>query len=83
MTAISNSSSQERNQPLEESKYKHLGRTTDEQLLKNQAALDLIRSWQEEKLSEDELRQVQEAWDKVKQIIDENRSYPLFSKTSY
>lgn len=79
MTAISNSSSQNRNRPSEESNYKHLGLTTDEQILKNQAAIALIRSWQEEKLTAEEIQQAQEAWNKVKEIIDENRNYPLFS----
>lgn len=79
MTTVSNLSSQSHHEQSIKFNYKHLGMTQEEQIIKNQAALNLIRSWQQEKLTEDELQKAQESWNKVKKIIDENRSYPLFS----
>lgn len=78
MKTVTNISSQIHNEQIE-SNYKHLGMTQEEQIVKNQAVLDLIRSWNKETLTEDELQQAQDTWNKVKKIIDENRSYPLFS----
>ncbi|GFE67845.1 hypothetical protein [Chroococcus sp. FPU101] len=79
MKTASNLTSQIHNEQIKESNYKHLGMTQEEQIMKNQAALDLIRSWKKETLTEDELQQAQDTWNQVKKIIDENRSYHLFS----
>jgi len=60
------------------SNLKHLGLTTEEQIEKNQAAIALIRSWQNQQLTQEELEKAEINWEKVKEIIDENRSRKLF-----
>jgi|GEM_PF-4373959 len=57
---------------------KHLGKTREEQVEKNQEAIELIRSWREEKLELEELKEAQNTWDLVKQFVDENRLRKLF-----
>lgn len=53
---------------------KHLGQTPEEQIEKNQAAIQLVKSWREEKIEEEELQRRWEAFETFKRIIDENRS---------
>lgn len=52
---------------------KHYGQTEAEQIEKNQAAIQLIRSWQAEKLESTELEKQQAAFETFKQIVDKNR----------
>jgi ribosomal protein S20 len=59
---------------------KHFGNTREEQIEKNQAAIEMLRAWRQEKLSGEELEKAREAFELVKKIIDENRSRKLFSE---
>lgn len=58
---------------------KHYGKSREEQIKINQAAVEMIRAWREEKLTEEELKAAEETWERVKKIIDENRYRKLFS----
>ncbi len=57
----------------------HLGKDREEQIKINQAGIDLIRSWRERKLSDEEAKAAEESWEFVKKVIDENRSRKFFS----
>ena len=61
--------------------YKHYGKTQAEQIEINRKGLEILQKWQEEdnKLTEIEIKQAQETWEMVKEIIDENRSRKIFS----
>lgn len=60
---------------------KHYGRTREEQIKINQKGLEIMRQWREKeaKMSDEEIKEAEEAWEMVKKIIDENRSRKLFS----
>jgi hypothetical protein len=60
---------------------KHFGETREEQIEKNQAAIQFLRSLREEKpLEGEELEKAKATFELVKQIIDANRSRKLFSQ---
>lgn len=58
---------------------KHYGRTREEQIKINLAGIKMLKEWNKEELTEDELKKAEETWEMVKQIIDENRSRKFFS----
>lgn len=58
---------------------KHYGRTREEQIEINKKGLEILRRWREEKLSDSEAKAAEKTWEKVKQIIDDNRCRKLFS----
>lgn len=61
---------------------KHMGKTPEEQLQKNQAAMKLLREWIEEEVSEEDLKQREHYFDSFKEIIDNERlpGYKLYSQ---
>ncbi|HBR00438.1 MULTISPECIES: hypothetical protein [unclassified Roseofilum] len=48
----------------------HKGETLEEQIDKNQAALALLKQWIEEEPSPEEVRDREQYWQTVKEIID-------------
>lgn len=61
---------------------KHRGQTVEEQLQKNQSAMQLLRGWIEEKVSEEELKQRESYFEDFKEIVDNERmpEHKLYSK---
>lgn len=53
---------------------KHLGQTPEEQIEKNQAAMNYLKSLLSEAIEGEKLQKKQEALEIFKRIIDENRS---------
>lgn len=51
---------------------KHHGRTREEQIKINQKAIEMLRAWREEKLTEEELEAARKTWKMVKKIIEKN-----------
>ncbi|MEM9542737.1 MAG: DUF433 domain-containing protein [Cyanobacteria bacterium P01_E01_bin.42] len=64
--------------PLAKS-LKHYGRTRKEQIRINKQLLEKFRAWNNEELTEEELEEARQTWERAKKIIDENRSRKLFS----
>lgn len=58
---------------------KHYGRTRKEQIKINQKGLEVLRSWRNEELTDEELEEARQTWERAKKIIDANRSRKLFS----
>ncbi|MBC6478943.1 MAG: hypothetical protein GDA56_15410 [Hormoscilla sp. GM7CHS1pb] len=52
---------------------KHKGRSPEEQLQKNQAAIELIRGWLEEEVTEEESKQREIYFEDFQEIIDSTR----------
>ncbi|MUG99917.1 hypothetical protein F7734_49645 [Scytonema sp. UIC 10036] len=61
---------------------KHKGETPEEQLLKNQDAMKLLKSWLEEEVSEEEAKERERYFETFKEIMDNERpsGYKLYSK---
>lgn len=61
---------------------KHMGQTPEEQLQKNQSAMNLLRGWIEEEVSEEELKQRESYFDSFKELVDSERlpGHKLYSK---
>lgn len=51
----------------------HKGQTLEEQIDKNQVALALLKQWIEEDPSSEEVRDREQYWQTVKEIIDRER----------
>ena len=52
---------------------KHMGRTKEEQLQKNQSAMELLRGWLEEEVTEEESKQRESYFESFKEIVDSGR----------
>lgn len=52
---------------------KHMGRTKEEQLQKNQAAMELLKEWLEEEVTEEESKQREIYLESFKEIVDSER----------
>lgn len=61
---------------------KHMGRTPEEQLQKNQGGIKLVKSWLEEKVSPEESRERELYFELFKQIVDNERptGHKLYSE---
>ncbi|BAZ17628.1 hypothetical protein NIES4071_95080 [Calothrix sp. NIES-4071] len=61
---------------------KHMGRTPEEQLQKNQGAMKLVRSWLDEKVSPEESKKRSLHFELFKQIVDNERppGHKLYSE---
>lgn len=61
---------------------KHMGRTPEEQLEKNQGAMKLVRNWLDEKVSPEESKQRELHFELFKQIVDNERppGHKLYSE---
>lgn len=61
---------------------KHKGENPEEQLLKNQDAMKLLKSWIEEEVSKEEAKERERYFETFKEIIDNERpsGYKLYSK---
>lgn len=61
---------------------KHMGQTPEEQLQKNQSAMNLLRGWIEEEVSEEESKQRESYFDSFKETVDNERlpGHKLYSK---
>ncbi len=61
---------------------KHRGQTSEEQLQKNQSAMQLLRGWIEEEISEDESKQRKSYFESFKKIVDNERmpGHKLYSQ---
>lgn len=61
---------------------KHMGRTPEEQLQKNQGAIKLVKSWLEEKVSPEESKKRDIQFELFKQIVDNERppGHKLYSE---
>ena len=61
---------------------KHMGQTPEEQLQKNQSAMNLLRGLIEEEVSEEESKQRESYFDSFKEIVDNERlpGHKLYSK---
>jgi hypothetical protein len=51
----------------------HMGKTPEEQLQKNQAAMELVKKWIEEEISEEESKKRDIYLDSFKKIVDNER----------
>lgn len=60
----------------------HLGKTSEEQLQINQAAIKLLRKWIEEEVSEEEAIQREKYFDSFKEIVDNEKlpGYKIYSQ---
>lgn len=52
---------------------KHMGRTKEEQIQKNQSAMELLREWLEEEVTEEESKQRESYFESFKEIVDSGR----------
>ena len=61
---------------------KHKGQTPEEQLQKNQPAMQLLRGWLEEEVSQEESKQRESYFESFKKIVDNERTpeSKLYSK---
>lgn len=61
---------------------RHMGRTPEEQLQKNQAAMKLLKGWIEEEISEEESKHREIYFNSFKEIVDSERlpGHKLYSK---
>jgi len=61
---------------------KHLGKTKEEQLQKNQPAMELLKVWIEEEVTQEELKQRESYFEAFKQIVDSARmpGHKLYSQ---
>ncbi len=61
---------------------KHKGKTEAEQLQKNQAAMQLLKTWLEEEVTEEESKQRESYFESFKKIVDSARipGHKLYSK---
>jgi hypothetical protein len=61
---------------------KHKGRTPEEQLQKNQAALELIRGWLSEEVTEEEAKEREIYFEYFQEIVDSTRlpGHKLYSE---
>ncbi|MBR8833883.1 MAG: hypothetical protein DSM106950_07530 [Stigonema ocellatum SAG 48.90 = DSM 106950] len=61
---------------------KHMGQTAEEQLQKNQSAMNLLKEWIEEEVSQEEFKNREIFFDSFKEIIDSERlpDHKLYSK---
>jgi predicted RNase H-like HicB family nuclease len=51
----------------------HMGQTPEEQLQKNHAAIQILKKWIEEEISEEESIQREDYFDSFKEIVDSGR----------
>ena len=51
----------------------HMGQTPEEQLQKNHAAMQILKKWIEEEISEEESIQREKYFDSFKEIVDNER----------
>jgi hypothetical protein len=60
----------------------HMGKTSEEQLRINQAAMKLLRKWIEEEVSEEESIQREKYFDFFKEVVDNERlsGYKIYSQ---
>jgi hypothetical protein len=61
---------------------KHKGKTEAEQLQKNQAAMQLLKTWLEEEITEEESKQRESYFESFKEIVDSARmpGHKLYSQ---
>jgi hypothetical protein len=61
---------------------KYMGRTKEEQLQKNQSAMELLRGWLEEEVIEEESKQRESYFESFKEIVDSGRlpGHKLYSQ---
>ena len=61
---------------------KHYGKTPEEQLEKNKPAMELLKKWMEEEISEEEAQARRQDFEKLKEIIDSFRpeGHKLFTE---
>lgn len=59
-----------------------MGRTKEEQLQKNQSAMELLRGWLEEEVTEEESKQRESYFESFKEIVDSGRlsGHKLYSQ---
>ena len=61
---------------------KHYGKTPEEQLEKNKPAMELLKQWMKEEVSEEEAQARQQHFEELKKIIDSFRpeGHKLFTE---